>query len=59
MRATCKSCVILLTKVKFEVNDITWPGVLKKLDPALSVLFTEGVLITSMKLGSEKVPSKK
>lgn len=40
--------------MKFEVSDMTWPGVLKKLDPVLSVLFTEGVLMTSMKLGSEK-----
>ena len=43
----------VLTKVKFEVSDITWPGVLKKLEPVLSDLFTDGVLITSIKLGSE------
>lgn len=46
---------ILLTKVKLDVRDITWPGVLKKLDPAFSDLFnTEGVLMTSIKLGSKK-----
>jgi len=38
-------------KVKFVVSDITWPGVLKKLDPVLSVWFIEGVLMTSIKLG--------
>ena len=43
---------IVLTNVKFEVNDSTWPGVLKKLDPVLSALFKEGVLMTSIKLGS-------
>lgn len=39
--------------MKFEVSDSTWPGVLKKLDPVLSALFKEGVLMTSIKLGSE------
>lgn len=48
----CESDVQVLTKVKFVVSDITWPGVLKKLDPVLSVWFTEGVLMTSIKLGS-------
>lgn len=48
-----KLCI--LTKVKLEVSDITWPGVLKKLEPeVLSSLFRDGVLITSMKLGSKK-----
>ena len=48
----CESDVQVLTKVKFVVSDITWPGVLKKLDPVLSVWFIEGVLMTSIKLGS-------
>lgn len=48
-----KLCI--LTKVKLEVSDMTWPGVLKKLEPeVLSFLFRDGVLITSMKLGSKK-----
>ena len=38
--------------MKFEVSDSTWPGVLKKLDPVLSALFKDGVLMTSIKLGS-------
>ena len=42
----------LLTNVKFEVSDSTWPGVLKKLDPVLSALFKDCLLMTSIKLGS-------
>jgi len=42
----------LLTNVKFEVSDSTWPGVLKKLEAVLSALFKDGVLMTSIKLGS-------
>lgn len=38
--------------MKFEVSDSTWPGVLKKLDPVFSALFKDGVLMTSIKLGS-------